>query len=257
MKSDHWKKLFHVLYSWDNKAIWLCTHSKLITNTACSKKFCWDSIKIFTSRQENVCLNLVITKQIIYRSCKNLSYFPLEFELNIQSFVVKNANKIPFSVTRMYLQLGLRVKKFWSFAYCRFLQNTFSTAIYYNGGGVHWQRTKNQVCILRDLHEDRWHTSGGSVAHSGITQAVSLKSCDLFFVLLVTHIKKLNYFKIVEILERTYSMKFSCFFSLQRQLIYSKKENQVETYSITNKYKLRKSQNVFVHRDHSTSRTKT
>ena len=34
----------------------------------------------------------------------------------------------------------------------------------------------------------------------------------------------------------------------------SKKENQVATYSITNKYKLRKSQNVFVHCNHSTSR---
>ena len=124
---------------------------------------------------------IVITKQIIYIDPAKISHISHSgFELNFQSFVVKNTNKIPFSVTRMYLQLGLRVKKFWSFAYCRFLQNTSSTLIYYNGGGVHWRRTKNQVCILWDLHVNRWHTSGGSVAYGGITQAVSLKSWFIF-----------------------------------------------------------------------------
>ena len=49
----------------------------------------------------------------------------------------------------------------------------------------------------------QWHASGGSEAYSGITQVVSLKNCDLFFALLVTHIKYLNHGEIVEILERT------------------------------------------------------
>ena len=56
---------------------------------------------------------IVITKQIIYIDPAKISHISHSgFELNFQSFAVKNANKIPFSVTRMYLQLGLRVKKF-------------------------------------------------------------------------------------------------------------------------------------------------
>ena len=54
--------------------------------------------------------------------------------------------------------------------------------MYYDGGGVHQQSMKSKA---KPSH------------------IVSLKSRDLFFALLGTHIKLLNYFKIVEILERT------------------------------------------------------
>ena len=54
--------------------------------------------------------------------------------------------------------------------------------MYYKGGGVHQWSMKSQA---KPSH------------------AVSLKSCDLFFALLGNHIKLLNYFKIVEIFERT------------------------------------------------------
>ena len=51
------------------------------------------------------------------------------------------------------------------------------------GEGVHWQSTKEQLCILLELQVNQWHASDRSVAYSVITQAVSLKSCDFFFVL--------------------------------------------------------------------------
>ena len=55
--------------------------------------------------------------------------------------------------------------------------------------------------------------AGGSVAYNSfITQVISLNSCDIFFFILVTRMKQLDYWKIVEenfnfvtqsILERT------------------------------------------------------
>ena len=49
----------------------------------------------------------------------------------------------------------------------------------------------NKVCILFLLQMDQWYTIV-------ITKVVSLSRCDLFLFILVTHIKYLDYCKIVE-----------------------------------------------------------
>ena len=75
-------------------------------------------------------------------------------------------------------------------------QKKTTHAMYSKGGGVHQQGTKNEVCILLELRVNKWYTGDRSLAYDGITQVVSLKSCALFFVLLLAQVKQLNFSKL-------------------------------------------------------------
>ena len=63
-------------------------------------------------------------------------------------------------------------------------------SVYSKAGSVCRQSMKKQVYILLDLQADQQHTNV-------TTQVISLNSCDLFLVILLTCIKQLNYCKVV------------------------------------------------------------
>ena len=72
----------------------------------------------------------------------------------------------------------------------RFYRKKNYYAICSKAGSVCRQSMKKQVYILLDLQADQQPTNV-------ITQVVSLNSCDLFLVILVTCIKQLSYCKVV------------------------------------------------------------
>ena len=57
--------------------------------------------------------------------------------------------------------------------------------------GLYHRSKKIQIYILLHLQADQCHTTV-------FTQVVPLNSCDLFFLVLVTRMKELDYWKIVQ-----------------------------------------------------------